>query len=175
MQEFDINILLWIQNHLRLDEFTPFWQAVTFLGDSGWFWILSGIVLICFKQTRPVGVAALLSLFVGFLITNVFLKNAIARPRPFDVTSEIIPLIKKPGDYSFPSGHTCASFSAALVYYKMLPKQYGVLAVILASFVAFSRLYLGVHYPSDIIGGLLVAIVGSSVVCGMLYARSSNC
>lgn len=175
MQELDINILLWIQNHLRLEEFTPFWKAITFLGDSGWFWIVSGVVLICFKKTRPVGVAALLSLLVGFLITNVFLKNAIARPRPFDVSSEIVPLIKKPGDYSFPSGHTCASFSAALVYYRMLPRKYGVLAVILASLVALSRLYLGVHYPSDILGGFLVAVVGSWVVYRIVYDRLPNC
>ena len=84
----------------------------------------------------------------GALITNVCLKNLVARPRPMSVEG-LVPLIGKPTDYSFPSGHTCASFACALVLYRILPKKYGVPAVILASLIAFSRLYVGVHYPTD--------------------------
>lgn len=82
-------------------------------------------------------------------------KNAVARPRPFDTYTQIIPLITRPKDYSFPSGHTCASFAVALVCLRMLPGKWGILPVVLAGMIAFSRLYLGVHYPGDVLAGFL--------------------
>ena len=76
----------------------------------------------------------------------------------------LVPLIRKPTDYSFPSGHTCASFACTLVLYRILPKKYGVPAVLLAALIAFSRLYVGVHYPTDVLGGLAVGIFSSCLV-----------
>ena len=154
LQQIDMSILLWIQEHLRADALTPFWKVITFL----------------YKKTRPTGIAALLSITVGFLITNVLLKNIVARPRPFDAYTEIIPLITKPTDFSFPSGHTCASFACALILFRMLPKKFGIPAVILAGMVAFSRLYLGVHYPGDVLGGFLVAVFASTLVYHLMSA-----
>lgn len=165
--ELDGNILLWIQEHLRADFMTGFWKAVTFLGDGGWFWIVLGIVLVCIPKTRKTGVTALVSLAIGALLTNVLLKNLVARTRPFDAINTLVPLIAKPRDFSFPSGHTCASFSSALIYYRMLPKKYGVAAIVLATLIACSRLYLGVHYPTDIIGGFLVAWAASKSACAV--------
>ena len=81
LQQLDMNILLWIQEHLRVDALTPFWRAVTFLGNGGWFWIVLCVLLICFGKTRKTGVTAALSLLSGFLITNLLIKNAVARPR----------------------------------------------------------------------------------------------
>lgn len=152
LQQLDMNILLWIQEHLRVDALTPFWRAVTFLGNGGWFWIVLCVLLICFGKTRKTGVTAALSLLSGFLITNLLIKNAVARPRPFDTYTQIIPLITRPKDYSFPSGHTCASFAVALVCLRMLPGKWGILPVVLAGMIAFSRLYLGVHYPGGCSG-----------------------
>lgn len=163
LQQIDMNILLWIQEHLRIDALTPFWKVITFLGNGGWFWLVAAAVLLIPKKTRKTGITALLSITIGFLITNVLLKNIVARPRPFDAYTEIIPLITRPTDFSFPSGHTCASFACALVFFRMLPKKYGVPAVILAGMVAFSRLYLGVHYPGDVLGGFLVAVFASTL------------
>ena len=111
LQQLDMNILLWIQEHLRVDALTPFWRAVTFLGNGGWFWIVLCVLLICFGKTRKTGVTAALSLLSGFLITNLLIKNAVARPRPFDTYTQIIPLITRPKDYSFPSGHTTAAMA----------------------------------------------------------------
>ena len=170
LQQLDMNILLWIQEHLRIDALTPFWKVTTFLGNAGWFWIVLAVALLVPKKTRRTGIAALLSLAVGFLITNVLLKNIVARPRPFDAYTEIIPLITRPTDFSFPSGHTCASFACALIFFRMLPKKYGVPAVILAGMVAFSRLYLGVHYPGDVLGGFLVAVFASTLVYHLVQA-----
>ena len=163
LQQIDIDILLWIQEHLRIDALTPFWKVITFLGNGGWFWLVAAAVLLIPKKTRRVGITALLSIATGFLITNVLLKNMVARPRPFDAYVEMIPLITRPTDFSFPSGHTCASFACALIFFRMLPKKYGVPAVILAGMVAFSRLYLGVHYPGDVLGGFLVAVFASTL------------
>ncbi len=88
LQQLDMNILLWIQEHLRVDALTPFWRAVTFLGNGGWFWIVLCVLLICFGKTRKTGVIAALSLLSGFLITNLLIKNAVARPRPFDTYTQ---------------------------------------------------------------------------------------
>ena len=132
LQQLDMNILLWIQEHLRVDVLTPFWRAVTFLGNGGWFWIV------------------------------------LARPRPVDTYTQIIPLITRPKDYSFPSGHTCASFAVALVCLQMLPGKWGILPVVLAGMIAFSRLYLGVHYPGDVLAGFLVALLTSTVACRLM-------
>lgn len=114
LQEVDIDILLWIQEHLRVDVLTPLWKVITFLGNGGWFWIVASVLLICFGKTRKAGITAVLSLALGFLITNLLLKNIVARPRPFDSYAQILPLITKPTDYSFPSGHTCASFACSI-------------------------------------------------------------
>ena len=174
LQQIDMNILLWIQEHLRIDALTPFWKVITFLGNGGWFWLVAAGVLLIPKKTRRTGIMALLSIAIGFLITNVLLKNIVARPRPFDAYTEIIPLITRPTDFSFPSGHTCASFACALAFFRMLPKKYGVPAVILAGMVAFSRLYLGVHYPGDVLGGFLVAVFASTLAYHLVQIYSKK-
>lgn len=158
---FDISILLFFQEHIRQEWLTGFVKVITFLGDVGWFWILLGVLLVIPKKTRNIGVVVLLSLLIDALITNVALKNIIARTRPYDMTNAIIPLIPKPHDFSFPSGHTAASFASAFVYYRMAPRKYGIASLVLATMIGLSRLYLGVHYPSDVIGGFLVGLFSS--------------
>ncbi len=154
----DGQILLWIQEYVRQDWMNGFWTAITRLGDGGWFWIVLSLVLLCFKRTRKAGAAGLLALAIGALITNVALKNLVARIRPYEVVDGLVCLIEKQKDFSFPSGHTCASFAAAAVYYRTLPKRYGVSALVLAALIALSRLYVGVHYPTDILVGLVVGL-----------------
>lgn len=164
IQELDSNILLYIQEHIRIEMLNDFWRFITSLGDGGDFWILTIVILLLFKKTRKIGFIALLSIIFSSAITNLILKNLFLRPRPFDTITELIPLIAKPKDYSFPSGHTTASFAVALIYYKLLPKKYGILSIILATMIAFSRLYVGVHYPSDVIGGFIVAFICSIII-----------
>ena len=163
VQNLDGEILLQIQQHLRTDMLTPFMKSVTFLGNGGWFWILCAVVLLAIPKTRKTGYAAVLSLIFGVIVTNLLLKNIVARPRPFAEIEALIPLIAKPTDFSFPSGHTTASFAVALVMLRMLPKKIGIPAVVLAALVAFSRLYLGVHYPTDVLAGFVIALVGSTL------------
>lgn len=174
IQNVDVSILYFIQESLRYEFLNGFWRAVTFLGDGGWFWIAASVLLLFFRKTRTVGMAALVSMAVCFLITNVALKNLVARVRPYDAFPILLPLIDKPTDFSFPSGHTCASFAAALVYVQMLPKRFGIPAVILAGMIAFSRMYLGVHYPSDILGGFLVALIVSILICRRIAEKTQS-
>ena len=133
------------------------------LGDAGWFWIILGIVLLIPKKTRKAGIAALAALAIGALITNVALKNIIARIRPYEVVEGLKLLIEPQSDFSFPSGHTCASIGAALAMYPFLERKWGIPLVILAVLISLSRLYVGVHYPTDVLGG---AVVGAFAAWG---------
>ncbi|MEF9916730.1 MAG: phosphatase PAP2 family protein [Lachnospiraceae bacterium] len=167
LQSLDGNILLFIQDYIRIDGMNGVWKIITSLANSGWFWIALSTVLLVPKKTRAAGFLALLSLGIGFLITNVWLKNMVARPRPYVEIDALTILIRAPHDFSFPSGHTCSSFAAAGVYYKMLPKKFGVAALVLAGLIGFSRLYLGVHYPTDVLGGLMIGLASSFFMCWM--------
>ena len=128
----------------------------------------------CCSKDKKTGYAAVLSLIFGVIVTNLLLKNIVARPRPFAEIEALIPLIAKPTDFSFPSGHTTASFAVALVMLRMLPKKIGIPAVVLAALVAFSRLYLGVHYPTDVLAGFVVALVGSSLAVWGVRTKLGN-
>ena len=153
--KMDGEILLFIQDHIRQEWMDWFWKAVTHLGDGGVFWILLGIILLFSKKTRPAGVAALLALLVGALLTNVCLKNFVARIRPYEVVEGLRLMIERQRDYSFPSGHTAASFASVTALYLAGEKKMWKVALVLAVLIALSRLYLYVHYPTDIIGGVI--------------------
>ncbi|MGO5053099.1 phosphatase PAP2 family protein [Lachnospiraceae bacterium LCP25S3_G4] len=155
----DGNLLVLIQEYVRMEWMNDIWRGITHLGDKGWFWIAISMVLLLCKKTRKVGFIASVSLLLGFLLTNVWLKNFIERPRPFIQIDSLIPLISAPKDFSFPSGHTCSSFAVASVFYRMLPRKVGICAIFLAILVGFSRLYLGVHYPTDVLAGAIVGVL----------------
>lgn len=162
MNQFEASIILWIQENLR-GPLDGLWLFITYLGDEGILWIAMGIVLLFWKKTRPIGFTVLLSLLFDFLIINVTLKDLVARPRPFVVNEAIQPLITDVSPYrSFPSGHSGGSFSAMFALCRWVPKKIGIPALILATLVALSRLYVGVHYPTDILAGCLIGFVCST-------------
>ena len=169
----DGNILLWIQEYIRQDWMEGLWKGITMLGDSGWFWIALSLLWMVPRRTRWIGITSLAAIVIGALITNVTLKNLVARTRPYEVVEGLALLIEKQGDYSFPSGHTCASFAAAGVYWRMLPKRCSIPLLILAAMIAFSRLYVGVHYPTDVLAGLLIGLLAAWAAWHMQkYVRS---
>ncbi|WP_334104450.1 phosphatase PAP2 family protein [Muricomes intestini] len=156
--QLDGNILLFIQEHIRQDWMTPFWIFITSLGNKGWFWLAVSALMLIPRRTRKIGIMALLALSIGFLITNLALKNLVARIRPYETVESLKLLIARQSDFSFPSGHACASFAAASVYFRKLPQKWGISAVVLAALIAFSRLYVGVHYPTDVLAGAVIGI-----------------
>ena len=152
----EADILLWIQNNIRNDVLTPIFKFVTTLGNAGMIWIVLSVGLLIPKKTRRVGVLALVSLSFSALIDNVILKNVVARTRPYDVIEGLTSLVGVQKDYSFPSGHTGSAFAAAVVMFLGLPKKYGIPILVFACLMGLSRLYVGVHYPSDVLGGVLI-------------------
>lgn len=147
--------LLFLQENIRTPLLTTILEFMTDLGNTGFIWIISSLLLMIFKKTRAVGVCALVSLLLSLLFTNLILKNIFQEPRPFVTYPEIIPLISHvpAASFAFPSGHASASFAAALLFYKYLYRPLGIAALLAAFLIAFSRLYLGVHYPMDILAG----------------------
>lgn len=166
----DENILLWIQECMRNDVLTPFWIAVTTLGNGGLIWLAGSALLLISKKTRKIGIMALAALAFSVLIDNVILKNLVARTRPYEVVPGLTSLIGVQDDFSFPSGHTGSSFAAAAVMYRGLPKKVGVPVLVFAFMMGFSRLYVGVHYPSDVIGG---ALIGTAIALITYWAGTT--
>jgi len=172
IQDFDDFLLGIIQDNLHnivLDIVMPFLST---LGNLGFIWIVTAVVLICLKKYRAVGITLLVALLLCLLIGNLGLKPLIARPRPCWVNPEVFLLIPNPTDYSFPSGHTLASFAAATVLF-WHSKRLGFCALFVASLIAFSRLYLYVHYPTDVLGGILIG-VGIGLTAVFLYRTISR-
>ena len=161
IQNIDFSILFWIQDNIRcafLDVVMPF---ITRLCDDGEIWILFGIVLLFFKKYRRFGVFVLVAMLLGSIIGNEILKPIIARPRPCHLLSmlpEMLIDIPKITSFSFPSGHTTSSVIAATVLMRA-NKKFGFVAVPLAFLIAFSRMYLFVHFPTDIIGGTVLGVL----------------
>lgn len=156
---FDSGILLWIQEHFRNPVFDSFFKSITHLGDAGIFWILLTIILLCFKKTRKAGIYSACALLGSVLINNVILKNLIGRIRPYEVIDGLKCIVAPAHDLSFPSGHTGSSFSSAVAIYKNLPRKYAIALLVLAVFISFSRIYVGIHYPTDVLGGFLVGTI----------------
>lgn len=160
---FDYAVMNWIQDNLRSGFADGFMTFITHLGDAGIFWIAIAVIMLCFRRTRKIGCVMGLALLSGVIIGNLTLKPLIARVRPYEnseyielirVTKDML-LIKAPHDFSFPSGHTLASFEAAVGIF-VCNKKWGIPAIIVAALVAFSRIYLYVHYLTDVIGGIVI-------------------
>lgn len=154
---FDFSILYWIQEHLRTDFGDIFFPFITALGNSGVFWIILGVILLCLPKTRLCGICVLLCLAVDAVIGEVILKNIFCRVRPCNINPIVDMLIAAPGSYSFPSGHTASSFTAATAIF-LTHRRAGVAAYILAILIAFSRLYCYVHFPTDVLAGVLLGV-----------------
>ena len=151
--EFDILYALQKIHQPVLDHIMT---GLSTIGNAGIFWIVLGLALCIPKKYRKIGIQMVISMAITFIIGNLILKNLIARQRPCWLDTQIALLIKSPKDYSFPSGHTGSAFAAAVVMFLGLPKKYGIPILVFACLMGLSRLYVGVHYPSDVLGGALI-------------------
>ena len=126
--------------------------------------------LLLFKKTKKTALMCAAAMLVSLVINNFVLKNVVGRTRPYEVVQGLIPLIGKPRDYSFPSGHTASSFAAAWVLFWRLPKRFGIPARLLAGLIGVSRLYVGVHYPTDVLVGMISGIGCGCIACALVSA-----
>ena len=157
MRELEYAFLDAIQRGLQSSTLDFLMPAITALGNSGLIWIILGLVLLLRKPWRRMGMVLLVALLLEAVLCNVILKNLFAVPRPFE-GQEMTLLIPAPQDYSFPSGHTGAAFATVSALFFIGMRRW-YLVLIPAVVIAFSRLYLYVHYPSDVVGGIVVGII----------------
>lgn len=128
------------------------------IGNAGILWIVAAVIMLCTKKYRRSGLILTAGLLLGLIFGNIILKNVIARPRPCWINDEVAIIIPRPSDFSFPSGHTLASFVSAFILLKT-NRRIGFIALAAAILIAFSRMYLYVHFPTDILGGIALAFL----------------
>ena len=186
---WDAGFLLYIQEYIRSDFLNPIMKVLTHSGDKGILLIVLILVLMIIPKTRAIGIMSTISIAIEALLNNVLLKNIIARTRPYDEIEGLVNLVGRQSDYSFPSGHTGAAFAVAgamlVVALFGLPiiektgeirredasltfKLVSVLLIMYATLLAFSRMYVGVHYPTDVLCGLLLGL-GTSAMAYLIY------
>ncbi len=174
----DHQILLFVQS-IRIESLNEFVKAIGYLGTGGAVWIFLILILLVNKRTRKAAVAATVSLIISMIICYV-IKFSVARIRPYEMFDDIICLVKPQWDYTFPSGHTCSSFSVSVALHRQaksrLSKFGSLLTVILACLIGFSRIYVGVHFTTDVLAGamigLLTAIIVTKVVNRLSFHKS---
>lgn len=170
MNQFEITILDYIQAHFRSDFGDAVIPVFTHLGDGGWVCIAFTLLLIAIPKTRKVGIAVFVSLLLEALLCNVTLKPLVARTRPYDFNTAVTPLIGKQVDYSFPSGHTGSTFAVASGLFFKKNKLW-IPFTIFAVLIGFSRMYVYVHYPSDVLVGALMGILSGFVAVKLLESK----
>lgn len=163
IQNIDINILYFIQNHIQNNFLNPIMIFFTTLGNLGLIWLIISFLLLISKKYRKIGILTLSVLIVNTLLGEGILKHIIERPRPFITYPDLNIIISKPTSFSMPSGHTSASFAAAFMLSYCF-KKYRVYFYSLASLIALSRIYLLVHYPSDVLSGILLGFLSFLIV-----------
>lgn len=170
---FDTVSLLWIQETLRLPFLNPVMIFITSIGNYALVWIAISVSLVIPQKTRRIGIMSLVALLVSFLLNNLILKEVVGRIRPYEVISGLELLVNPATDLSFPSGHTGNSFAVAVVLFQKLPRKYGIPSLILASLIGISRLYIGIHYPTDVLAG---AVIGTliAILVVKLFEYSTN-
>lgn len=159
-------ILLGIQEH-RNEYLTAFLKPVTHIGDFGLIWIIISLACYFTHRYKAVGIKGLGALAFVLLINNFLLKNLVDRERPFHAVEDLLLLTAEPSGASFPSGHTAGALAAGYIFYKYLPKKYGLPLLVLGLVMGFSRIYVGAHYVTDVLGGIVIGCL-----CGWLSDKT---
>lgn len=170
--KIDISLLNLIQN-IKSPILDKIMTTITALGNMGIFWILLILIFLTTKEYKKMARLMIICFLFNALIVNLILKPAVGRVRPFEIVDGIKLLVLKPQDPSFPSGHSATSFcmlTVILLFSKS--KTINIMASILAILIAFSRLYLYVHFPSDVFCGILIGIITSLIALKICFSKS---
>jgi undecaprenyl-diphosphatase len=173
LQGIDIKVLDMLNKKFRyafLDKIMP---IITALGNGGLIWIMISIYMINMGNYTTEGYMIFTSLAVTTIIGEGIIKHLIKRARPFVNLIENKLLISKPLSYSFPSGHTASSFAVTGVFFT-INNNWSILVLILASLIAFSRIYLNVHYPTDVVTGIILGLLCSKLVITIFQHQGTN-
>ena len=169
---FDCDVLMYIQEHIRCEFLDWIFPNITFLGNAGIFWIILTVILMCFRKTRRAAFCSAFALIGSLLLNNIILKPLVDRVRPYEIYEGLVLIGKKAKDASFPSGHTAASIASAVALSAHLRKRYSIPLIILALMISFSRLYIGIHHPTDVLFGIPDGILLAVIAC--LIERQLN-
>lgn len=167
IQNLDNIILIFIKNNMQCYLMNKIMIAFTELGNIGLLWIAILFILMSIKKYRKIALMLLLSLILSAILGEGILKNIIKRTRPCYTVPAMQLLIPKPLTYSFPSGHTASAFAAVGILAKYF-RKYAVLFYTVAILIAFSRLYLYVHYPTDVLGGIILGLLCSKITISII-------
>lgn len=157
----ELKILDFIQT-LHTPVLDKFGVGITSFGNAGVIWIVLTVIFLAIPKTRRTGGVMLAALIIQTVLCNVILKNLFARTRPYDVNTTVQLLVPKLHDFSFPSGHTSAAFTTVSALY-FSKNRLWIPVLVLACLIAFSRLYLYVHYPTDVLAGVILG-----TLCGYI-------
>ena len=166
----ELNILDWFQT-LHTPILDKIMTSITKLGDAGIFWIILTLLFLIIPKMRKTGIIMAAALIMDLLICNVAVKNLVARTRPYDVNTSVQLLVAKLHDYSFPSGHTAASFASVTALYLAGERKLWKPALVLACLIAVSRLYL--YVLGGMVFGILAGFAGYWIV-KLLEAKLSG-
>lgn len=165
--EWEVRMMYWLQTHLRNPKRDKFWYTVTWFGYAASLSLAVSILLLFFPACRMAGWASLIAIGITELFFNHILRSIVPRDRPFKAHPELKGIGRLPKDNSFPSGHTSSAFACAFILWFSFGPWVGVVAVAAASMIAFSRVYLAHHYPTDILGGILAAVLVDYIVLSL--------
>lgn len=158
LSQFEGQLLLWVQEVLRQPWLSPILAFYTKLGDHGLLWIAACLLMLLWPRTRRAGLAGAFALLLSLLCTNILLKHLFTRTRPWLVLEGLLPLVTERDPNSFPSGHSSSALACAAAWWRYLPQPWRLAAAVCALLMALSRLYVGVHFPTDVLGGILVGL-----------------
>ena len=165
---WEVEFLLFLQEHVRCGFLTVIMKLFTYMANYGILWIALCLTLLINKKTRKLGIICSVALVLNYMTCNVIIKSIVGRTRPFEAIEELTL------DTSFPSGHTSSAFTLACAitcYLSRQRKWVGAILIFVASMIGISRMYLGVHYPTDVLVGMLLGIATGVVTYLALHNK----
>ncbi len=167
LNPYEINLVHGIHDTMESGFMDFIMPLITALTNAGILWIALALVFLFFRKSRRMGLNMGIALLLGLVVGNILLKPMIGRVRPYDFDPTIVLLIPPETDFCFPSGHSLAAFEGAVSIF-LYNRKWGIPALILAVLTAFSRLYLQVHYPLDVLCGSLLGTAFALIAFAMV-------